>query len=383
MSANYLQHIQSVYSKQPGLGDYRFLVSGVDTLVRQVVGRQIVSSCYAKQKVLLILDNTYGETDFRSDLGGYRVVDLLDDGINLCGDFFEVESLTQISRLRSLLSSLGFDGIKAMKVVNYLSFIKETERRLGKTGPLSAKTLEEYGGTMLVKWHLDQLLQNGSLSQANYEYLLGRYSEVSSSAADFDSFLILFAPFLGSVAPHFDMAVHLPVGKFSSDPSMQLMLCHLIAVYASEHPDTSAVLILDNGRGERAHITEMIRTLPAGVESHMLTDDAFSFDVPQLNVIMNSFPVRVYTRHENMSSCEKIEQHCGQMDVVKRSSSVAIDRRIWANSGWDMLFGTNRTDVSVKSVPTKESRFRKEFIHALRPRTGIVDCGGSQVLFSF
>lgn len=383
MSANYLQYIQSVCSKQPELLNYRFLVSGVDAQVRRIVGQQIVSSCYDQGKTLLILDNTNGATDFSSGFGGYHVVDVLDENINLCSDFFEVESLAQISRLRSLLSSLGFDGIKAMKIVNYLSFVKETERRLGNTGPLSARTLEEYSGMMLVKWHLEQLLQNGSLSQTNYEYLLGSYSEVSSSAADFDTFLILFSQFLGATAPCRDMAVHLPIGKFSSDPSMQQMLCHLMTAYSSEHPNTSAILILDDGSGDRAYVTETIRNLPACVEIHMLTDDAFSFTDPELNALMNSFPVRIYTRHEDMTSCGKIEQHCGQMDVVKRSSSIAIDRRIWANSGWDVLLGTNRTDVTVKNAPTKESRFRKEFIHSLRPGTGIVDCGGSPVLLSF
>lgn len=383
MASNYLQYIHSVSQKQPASSDCRFLVSGIDSSVRQIVGQYLISSFHRQGKTLLLVDNTRDATDFNFDFEGYRVIDVLSGGFNLCGDLFEVNSLGQISRLRTLLSILGFDEIRAMKVVNYLSFVKETERRLGNPGILTIKVLEEYSGTILVKWKLEQLVKKGELSQTNYEYLLGRYSEVSSSAADFDSFLILLAPFLGAEMPASDVAVHIPVGRFYSDAPMQQVMSKLLLSFLSAHSSACAVLILDEGRGERTHLLDIVKGVPAMTEICMLSNDAFSFEELEVGVLMNSFPARIYTRHEDMSSCEKIEKRCGQIDVVKQSSSVAFDRRIRGNSAWDMLFGTNRTDVAVRNAPTKEARFRKELVHSLRPGTGIVDCGGNQVLFTF
>ena len=98
---------------------------------------------------------------------------------------------------------------------------------------------------------------------------------------------------------------------------------------------------------------------------------------------MNSFPARIYTRHDNMISCGKIESICGQIDVVKYSSTVTVDRRFKANTAWDMLLGTNRTKTSVANAPTKEYRFRKEIINTMYEGTGIIDYAGNKVLLSF
>ena len=84
-----------------------------------------------------------------------------------------------------------------------------------------------------------------------------------------------------------------------------------------------------------------------------------------------------------MLSCSKIENHCGQIDVVKKASTVTVDRRFRANSAWDMLFGTNRTETEIYNAPAKEYLFRKEMVNTLASGTGIVDCGGHKVLFSF
>ena len=69
--------------------------------------------------------------------------------------------------------------------------------------------------------------------------------------------------------------------------------------------------------------------------------------------------------------------------MVKRSSTVTIDKRLKANSAWDLLLGTNRTETSIANAPTKEYRFRKEIINSLYDGTGIIDYAGNKVLFSF
>ena len=115
----------------------------------------------------------------------------------------------------------------------------------------------------------------------------------------------------------------------------------------------------------------------------MLTNDAFSLTDIETNILFNRFPVRIFTQHESMESCKKIEHHCGDIDVVKRSSATAIDRRWKTNSAWDIMLGNNRTDTETICAPTRDPRFRKEYIQALPPRTGIIDAGGDKVIFSF
>lgn len=383
MAMNYLQYINSVYQADQTYSNIRFLVSGVDLKVRRVIGQNIIESCRSRGLTLFIVDTTQSNTNFYTEFGDYRVVDVLNGEVSLCSDLLEVRTLKGISRLRGLLTDLGFDETRAMKVIAYLSFIKETERRLGNVGNLTVSTLEEYGGTMLVKLKLNRLVDDGILTRENYEYLMGRYSEVSNAAADFELFLVLFAPFLGSIYPSSDMAVVLPVGEFNSDKSIQAVMCKFMISYIKQNSDCSAVLILDDGKGERNFIIDILNNIPITTEVHMLSKDAFSFNEVDVSILMNSFPIRIYTRHEDTISCGKVSAQCGQVDVVKKASTVTIDKRFKSNSAWDMLMGTNRTETEIRNAPIKEDRFRKEMVNALLPGTGIIDYAGNKVLFSF
>lgn len=382
MAMDYLQYI----AQQEGVTHpiKRYLVSGVDTRVRETIGHNIISSAYSRGMTLFIVNNIQNNVYALGGFGRYRLVNVLNGEVSLCEDLLNVNSLVGISRLRSLLSDLGFDCIRSMKIVTYLNFIKETESRLGNSATLTVDTLEQYGGVMLVERKLRQLVEIGKLSEDNFLYLMGRYTEVSAAAADFEAFLVLLVPFLGNIEPQPDMAVLLPVGEFSSDKPMQEMICKLLVSYVKKNADRSIILILDDGKGEdRKFIIDILKNIPVHAEAHMFSIDAFTLDEADQSILMNSFPVRIYTRHDNMLSCERIERHCGQIDVVKRSSSVSIDRRLKAYSAWDMLLGTNRTETTISNAPIKEYRFRKEMINSLYEGTGIIDCGGNKVLFSF
>lgn len=383
MAVNYLQYIGSVQQEDVISPCIRFLVSGIDVRVRQIVGQNIIASAYDRGMTLFIVDNTQGNNGMQAGLGRYRVVNALNGEVSLCSDLLNVKSLKNISRLRSLLTDLGFDGGKAMKIVTYLNFIKETQRRLGEPTALTTDILEQYGSVMLVEWKLKQLLELSSLSKENYLYLMARYSEISAAAADFETFLVLLGPFFGDAQPEPNMAVHLPVGEFSSDKPMQDMLSKLLTSYIKENTPNSVILILDDGNGERRFIIDILKNIPANTEVHMLSNDAFTLGEADRSILINTFPVRIYTRHDNMASCGKIESHCGQIDVVKHSSTVTIDKRLRANSAWDILLGTNRTETSIANAPTKEYRFRKEVINSLHDGTGIIDYAGNKVLFSF
>ena len=380
---NYLQYIYSVYRPGQKNSDIRYLISGVDHRVREVLGQLIVDSLYRAGRILFLLDSTQNNRNFK-DFGCFPVLNLLNGDVDLCSDLLEVSSLREISRLRSLLMELGFDGTKAMKVVRYLSFVKETERRLGSEGPLCIETLKEYSGTSLVNWKLNQLVESGKLSYDSYEYLLTRYAEISAAAADFEMFLVMLAPFLGgSCQPYPGTAVHLPVGEFSEDPAMQAVLCKLMLAFIRKQPTDCAVLILDDGKCDRACILDVLKNLPAAVEIHMFTTDAFSFGEKDLGDLMNLFPVRIYSRHDSMESCAKIENCCGHIDVVKRSYTTTIDKHIRASTAFDLLLGTNRSEAETRNVPVREARYRKETINSLCTGTAIIDCGGTQVLFQF
>lgn len=384
MAVNYLQYIGSVQQGGTMFPNVRFLVSGVDARVRQIVGQNIVASAYDRDMTLFIVDNTQSNDAMQAGVGCYRVVNALNGEVSLCNDLLNVNSLQSISRLRSLLADLGFDGARSMKIVTYLNFVKETQRRLGESTALTTDILEQYGSMMLVEYKLKQLIEIGSLSEENYRYLMGRYSEVSGAAADFETFLILLAPFMGEMKPSSNMAVHLPIGEFASDKPMQEMLCKLLVSYIKQHTSNSVILILDDGNGEdRKFIIEILKNIPVNTEVHMLSNDAFTFGEADRSVIMNTFPVRIYTRHDNMTSCSRIESLCGQIDVVKHSSSVSIDRRWKSNSAWDILLGNNRTETAIANAPTKEYRFRKEVINTMYDGTSIIDYAGNKVLFSF
>ncbi len=376
---DYLQYIHTV--NQNCLLPNRFLVSGADSFVRQTIGQNVVASAYNSGKTLFIMDNTQNG-EFTS-LGAYRVVDILSGEVDISSGLLEVSTLKNISRLRSLLTDLGFDNTKALKVVHYLSFIKETERRLGNSSALTIETLESYGGTALVKWKLRQLVESGKLTNESYEYLLSRYAEVSAAAADFEMVLVLLAPFMNGSCPPGRMAVHMPVGTFEMDKPMQKIMSKLVMSYIKEKPNDCAILILDAGKGDRSCIIDLLKTVPPETDVHLFSTDAFSLPEGDLSILMNTFPTRIYSRHESMSSCAKIESCCGQIEVVKRSYTTTMDKRLRGNSAFDMLLGTNRTEAEIRNAPVQEARYRKETINSMSKGTAIIDCGGIQTLFQF
>jgi len=379
---NYLQYLSYYFPKRIDTC-INYLVSGVDPKVRKTVGHNIIDFAYTSGKTLFIVDNTQSGSEI-TNFGRFRVMNILDSNINLCQDLLETSNIEGISRLRSLLADLGFESTQAMKVVNYLSFVKETEHRLGNSGLLSVETLKEYSSTALVKWKLQKLIEIGRLSKDSYDYLLIRYSEVSAAAADFEMFLVMLSPFLsGTCKPSCGTAVHLPVGDFVNDSSMQKILCKLMMSFVKKQPENCTVLIIDDGRGDRNCLIDIMKTFPTNANAHLLTTDAFSLSEGDLNLIMNVFNVRVYSRHDNMASCGKIESLCGYIDIVKRSYTVTVDKRIRASNAFDMLLGTNRTESEMRNAPVRESRFRKEVINSLGEGSAIIDCGGTQVIFQF
>ena len=116
MAVNYLQYINDLQQGGVTFPNVRFLVSGIDAKVRQVVGQNIVASTYSRGMTLFIVDNTLYSYALQTGFGRYHVVNALSGEVSLCNDLLNVSSLKGISRLRSLLADLGFDGARAMKL---------------------------------------------------------------------------------------------------------------------------------------------------------------------------------------------------------------------------------------------------------------------------
>ena len=375
---NFIQYISAHCQTHP----LRLLVSGADQKVSHLISQQLIHAAFARGSPLFVLDNTQTFSDFPITLDGYQAINATRDGVCLCPDLLTPDSLTQISRLRSLLAELGFSSSQAMKVVTYLQFVRETEWRLGNPVPLTTDLLEEYGATMLVKHKLSQLEALGKISSKTYQYLLGRYAEVSAAAADFELALTLLGPFISGRCPERTTAILLPLREFRGDKPMQNLLCKLLCSHLRENPEAS-VFILDDSSCDRSWLTDFLADLPSAADTHLFSRDIFSLSDNARAAVLNQFQVRIYARHEDMESCRQIESQCGHIDVVKRSTSVSVDRRLRTTSPWDLLFGTNRTDTECFNAPVREPRFRKEMIHSLPSGSSIVDYGGEKLLFNF
>lgn len=383
---NYLQYIDLVNPGSPLNSGTRFLVSGVDPVVRSTVGRHIVDSCRREGKTLFVVDNTQNTAPI-SDLGSYRVVNLLADGISLCSDLLEVNSpnayrqLLAASRITAMLTALGFDSLKTLKVLNYVSFVGETEKRLGSTVPLTAERLFHYSSVSLVE---DKLLSLCG-EEEDREYLRTRYSEVSAAAADFEQFLQLLAPLVdGCNPPAQDMAVVIPLGVFSGNKPLQDMMLQLLLTYTRQHNGTAAVLVLDEGKEKQEFLMKLMTGLPNDTPLHLLSNDAFfSLGEEHLGALMNTFPVRIYSRHESPDSCEVISKACREIKVIYCTYATTVDKRLRANSGLDLLFGWNRTETKTSNAPVDENFFKKDYIRSLSSGTGIIDCAGYQTLYPF
>lgn len=381
---NYLQYINMIQSTGTSNPRLQFLVSGVDLQVRDTVLSNVIAAGHRQNSRLFIVDNTRNGYDLSNTTQDYRIVSVTSGEISLCCDLLDTDSsLQSISRFREILSVLGFNATQTMKINTYLNFVKETEERLGNHAPLTIETLEEYSAAMIVEYKLEQLVASGKLSEKNRRYLLARYSEVAAAAADFEHFLILLTPFVGGAEPRPDQIVLASLGTFANDDVMRNLICRLLISHIKKAPGNTTVLILDDTDDDRDAIIGFLRLLPSAVDVHLFSKDIFSLTDSGLSTVMNRFPVRIYSRHEDYRSCHSIEKLCGEIDVVKKTTTVSRDRRLRANTPIDMLFNLNKVETEITNAPVREPKFRKEAIQSLPPGVGIVDFAGNKMVFLF
>lgn len=385
----------------------RYLVTGADPVVRNYVFHDIAGRCRGWGKTLYVVDDT-----------GRR--DVIDSGIlqdarynlqnGLSGDRclyqpFHINSVYGTSRLRQILESLGYNEHQKAKLLGYFHFIMHLETLTSKIGvdnsdirtgrekpgtahaDLSIDVLCSYSSVCAVEERLQELVDEGIIDERVRINLLSKYAECASAAADFEDMLFILMPFTQGESIHKgaspERALVFPTGEFGEDEAVRTILLQLLRFGLEEgNVGESAVLVFDKGYGQRQSLFSFLSTLPADMEVHVFSDDIFTLsDEASVAGLLNRFSARIYSRHLTMESCKKIEESCGEIDIVKNARTTTYDRRLFSNRPWDILLGTNKAEAYIQGAPVREPQYRKEMICRLSPGSGIIDFMGQTSMF--
>jgi len=407
---DYLQFMDRMLrSNRMEYGQVRYLVTGADLVVRDYVFHDIVGRCRIQGKTLYVIDDTGGRDVVNRGIlqdAGYRLQNGLSGGLCLYSPF-HIRSVRGTSRLRRILGTLGYDERQKAKLLAYFHFLTHLEtlascvdrNRTGKdvraggegakTGPeeLSEEILCDYSSVYAVEERIQEIVDAGIIDEPERMHLLSKYAEVSSAAADFEDMLFVLMPFTQGKSIHEDAsperALVFPTGELGEDETVRTVLLQLLR-FGLEEGDFSrlAVLVFDKGYGQRQSLFTFLSSLSAAMEVHVFSDDFFTLsDEAGIASMLNRFSARIYSRHLTMESCRRIEEACGEIDMVKNAKTITYDRRVFANKPWDILFGTNKTEAYVQEAPVREPRYRKEMICRFSPGSGIIDFMGHTTMF--
>lgn len=391
---NYLMYIDQTNRRlKPPPAPVQFLVSGHDDRVRDTVMENLIRQTRAAGRSLVVVSDADNSTALDTvQRAGYRLDNGMNGSYHLCNPFRSIGSINGLSRLRQLLTIMEYKEQQKGKLSAYLNFLRHLE--FLKTGSqnldLTLSKIAEYSTTLAVTNALQNLLNQGRITQDQMQVYLSKYAECAAAAADFEDMLFLLLPFtqeggqrLNDAPP--GTAVVFPTEALGDDEILRQLILKLL-LFSLEDPNMSntTVLVIDKGYGNRAGIAGLLSALPGHIDLHVFSDDIFTLcDAPTLAMIQNRFSARVYSRHLNMSSAKAIETACGDVEVVKKTYTVDYDRRLRANRPLDVLFGLNKTEHYGDAAPTLEPLFPKETILQLAPGTGIVQYMGSSTLFPF
>lgn len=389
---DYLMFIDRIAQSQPMAPKVQFLVSGNDSLIRNAAFENVVCKCREKEELLIIIDDT--DATNTVDLTavnalGYQVIN------GMSGEYclyqpFKITTLSGISKIRQLLSTLGYNEQQKGKLISYLNFIRHIEYLESGSHELelTLDKLGEYCTTMAVEEKLQALVDTGCIDARQQMMLLSKYAECASAAADFEDMFFVLLPFIKGDSVYQDhssrQALIFRTGQLGEDETVRSLIMQLLQFGLEERCGRKATLVIfDKGYGSRKCVLNLIKSLPAYVDMHIFSEDIFTLcDAETLAMVLNRFAARIYSRHLAMSSAAAIEKVCGEIDVIKSSQCVTYDRRWRANSPLDMLFGTNKTEAYTQMAPVREPRYRKEMIMGFPPGNGIVDFMGNTTIFA-
>lgn len=385
---DYLTFIERLARRAPVPSGLQFLVSGSDPVVRNTVLADVARKCREESQALLVIDDT-GDSEIAELLRacGYSVRQGFSEPLGLWNPF-QISTLKGLSQLRQLLAVLGYDEKQKNKLIAYLSFLGHIES-LGqgeRRTVLGADELGKYCSAMAVEERLQTLVERDVIDEENRMTLLAKYAECAAAAADFEDTLYLLLPLIrgNPLEPEAGQAVVFQTGALGEDETMRGLVALLLRFGLEERrtPGVS-VVVLDKGRGRRESLFNFLKELSSCVSAHLFTEDVFTLaGHGDMAALLSRFSVRIYGRHPVMSSAEKVDRACGEIDIVKNSYNVAYDRRWSANRPWDVLLGRSKTESYTRSAPVREPRYRKEMIQSFPVGTGIVEFMGSSTLFA-
>lgn len=389
--SSYLTLINQVKKFSPQAKQIQFLVSGSDSMIRDRIFADICSQAFANRKNLVILDDSGNPGINRKDISaaGFVVKDGLSGKYGF-SNILNTKSMKGISRLRTLLGTMGYSETEKQKLIAYLNFISHLQTLSGADGSaeLNMDILGSYSASMLVEQKIQEMVMSGCISDSYQKYLLAKYSEVSSAGADFENILYLMLPFMkGSQDPFAGSgrtAYIFSLKDFSRDRVMKEIVAQMLIDSLEDSACSRAeIVILDEGLGRNTYLPELIGDISPRYGVHILSGDIFSMgDAQIIRKIFNRFTARIYSRHSDMNSCSAISSALGQVQVCKHSYTVTYDRRWRSNAPWDVLLGKNKTEVYGTNAPVWEARYPKEMINHFPAGNGIVEFMGSSSVFT-
>lgn len=381
---NYLRVINQ-YRKQNHLlqDTANFLVSGCDQMVHSSVLQNLLRSAANCRKSLVILDNCNTLPPSAPEAWGFRILDAL-SGSYALSDPFRLGTLAGSVRLRCLLDTLGYTEQQKMALIAYLNYLLHLEKLENNDAHIDIAALGRYCTAALVEQKLQSLAERGYITQTEQLHLLTRYAEVSSAGPEFENFLYLLLPFLQGPRLKLDTpgtATVFSINGLDQDNVFANMLVHLLRDALQDCcREEVMLLILDKGYGNRSYLLPLITGVDVPV--HLFSQDIYTICTgPELLSLTNRFPVRLYTRHSTMASCDYVQKALGQIQVTRQSRGEQYDYRWKANSPWDMLLGNNKTVSTTDSIAF-EARYPKEMVHCLAAGSAILELAGQSTVVS-
>ena len=388
---SYISFLKQVSKNKPVTRPINFLVSGQDTLIGNVVLKNIYEENMRKRKNLLILDDLGNDEILNTSTIrtlGYKIEDGM-SGEYLLYNLFQVSTVKEISRLRELLNIMEYNESKKQKLIAYLHFIKHLEALSKKEhNPiLTLEVLSNYSSTMLVEKKIQDLLLKNIITSEQQIYFLSKYMEICEAAADFENTLYLLIPYIRGKRSIFEnndcKAFIFKINELGTDVVMKSLLTQLLLYSIEDTSQNTTVIILDKGNGAKKYILNFLVSLNKKEELHIFSEDIFTItSASELPMILNKFEVKIYSKHLAMDSCLAIEKTMGDIDIVKKSYTATYDRRWNANKVWDIILGNNKTETYIANPTCREPRYRKEMIASFPKGNGIIEYMGNSSLFS-
>ena len=381
---DYMKIIQQMTGNSEVSGN-NYLCSGSDMTITKKVLNSIFKFCDGSAIVIddsgIMKEEIYAYLNYYD----YHIYNAFSADVCLA-DILNINSIIEISKIRSVLAIVGFPEIQMHKIISYLAFIKKVEMLNNNQTSLTLEVLSQYSTNMNVENRLQNLKALGIISYEEQIFLLSKYAELSASAADFEYMLSTIGSFITGSIMIFDIlqpkrnVLYIPLYLFRRDLNMKHVVIELMSLSLNEFKNSCRdIVIFDSGAEDGEYLSDMIQNIQHLKKSvHVISQDIFASDNRLQQIVFKNMNVKIFSKHNNMNSCKVLEELLGGIDVY----AVDYPRQWKANSAFDILFGCNKTEHYGWNAPVREPKYRKEYIHSFPTGIGIVEYKGNSSLFN-